>query len=156
MDALGLTILRQELLADLEVLQDSSSKALQRLTDRAPGYAEACAYELARHYGVLEKSFERICVAFENHFEKRGDYHERLLQRIAIELPGVRPAFVPSGELPALRELKGFRHVVRHAYDLRLRPGRLEELARMAAEVTKDFTTWVESFERTVQREQGW
>src|SRR5437868_1156927 len=54
----------------------------------SPGHLEACAYELARFYNILEKMLERICDGFENHLEKRGDYHERLLQRLNLELKG--------------------------------------------------------------------
>ncbi len=157
MDAVGLSILERELLADLAVLRDASSKARQRLQERASGFAEACAYELARHYTVLEKAFERVCIAFENHFDKRADYHERLLQRVAIDLPGIRPAFVPATVATGpLRELKGFRHVIRHAYDLTLRPERLAELAAAADQITNQFSTWVDAFIRAVRAEQGW
>jgi hypothetical protein len=156
MDAVALTILERELASDLAVLRDSSAKARLRLTEAGPGFAEACAYELARHYGVLEKAFERICLAFENHFEKRGDYHERLLQRVSIDLPGIRPVFLPREALGAVRELKGFRHVVRHAYDLTLRPDRLQELAGIAETVSRDFDAWVQTFVSAVRIEQGW
>ena len=156
MDDIGLTILVRELTADATVLRDASAKAVLRLNDRAGGHAEACAYELARFYTVIENAFERVCLAFENHFDKRHDYHERLLQRMAIDLPGIRPAFVPTTELGALRDLKGFRHVVRHAYDLALRPARLTELAADAERIAADFPTWVANFAAAVRREQGW
>jgi hypothetical protein len=48
MDAVELTILERELAADAEVLKEASNKARLRLTERAPGFSEACAYELAR------------------------------------------------------------------------------------------------------------
>jgi hypothetical protein len=156
MDAVGLSILERELAADFAVLSDASNKARQRLIERTPGFAEACAYELARHYTVFEKALERICTAFENHFDKRADYHERLLQRLTIDLPGIRPAFVAREGAAALRELKGFRHVVRHAYDLTLRPERLEDLTILAEETTRLFDAWQRDFCRTVREQQGW
>ncbi len=156
MDAVGLAILERELAADAAILREASSAAALRLRERAGGYAEACAYELARFYTVIEKSFERVCVAFENHFDKRQDYHERLLQRIAVDLPGIRPALVPAAELGALRDLKGFRHVVRHAYALMLRPTRLAELAADAERISAAFPGWVAAFAAAVRREQGW
>ena len=156
MDAVGLAILERELAADATVLRAASAAATLRLRERAGGYAEAAAYELARFYTVLEKSMERICLAFENHFDKRHDYHERLLQRLVLDLPGIRPAFVPAGELPVLRDLKGFRHIARHAYDLQLRPDRLEELAAGAARIGAAYPAWVGNFAASVRREQGW
>lgn len=156
MDDTGLTILTSELAADVEVAREAAERATQRLRESSSGHLEAAAYEPTRLYNILERMFERICTAFENHFEKRGDYHERLLQRLALALPGIRPAFIPATHLPALRELKGFRYVVRHAYDLTLRPDRLTELAAMAEQVTAQLPAWCAGFTRQVRQEQGW
>jgi hypothetical protein len=156
MDPVALAILERELVADAAILRDASASASLRLQERAGGFAEASAYELARFYTVLEKAFERVCLAFENHFDKRHDYHERLLQRMVIDLPGIRPMFVPAVELPALRDLKGFRHVVRHAYDLHLRPSRLIELGADAARIASLFPDWTAAFVATVRRDQAW
>jgi hypothetical protein len=132
MDAAGLTILLRELEADFAVAKDAADKAAFYLKQNSAGRLEACAYELSRFYNVLERMLERICESFENHFEKRGDYHERLIQRLMLDLPGIRPSFIPSDQAPDLRELKGFRHVMRHAYDLILREDRLIELVQIA------------------------
>lgn len=156
MDAVGLTILERELAADAAILREASTAAAKRLRDREGGHAEAAAYELARFYTVLDKSFERVCLAFENHFDKRHDYHERLLQRMALDLPGIRPAFFPAAELATLRDLNGFRHVVRHAYDLTLRASPLTELAADAGRIAADFPVWSTEFAAAVRREQGW
>jgi len=156
MDPLGLIILERELAADFVVLRSASASANRRLQGRAGGYAEAAAYELARFYTVLEKALERVCMAFENHFEKRQDYHERLLQRMSLDLPGLRSAFIPPESHDALRELKGFRHVDRHAYDLTLRPDRLKELAATADQIAADLPTWSSNFVAAVRREQSW
>ena len=60
MDALGLTVLLTELEADNAVVRDAAGKAKARLLEKSPGHLEACAYELARLYNVLEKMFENI------------------------------------------------------------------------------------------------
>jgi hypothetical protein len=156
MDAAGLSILSAELAADCTVLADAGKKAGLRLRDQGPGHMEACAYELARLYNVLEKMLERICDAFENHFEKRGDYHEKLIQRLNLRLEGIRPAFIPPGRAAEIRELKGFRHVMRHAYDLTLRPDRLSELVVVAERLAAELPTWCGCFEKAVRAEQHW
>ena len=156
MDAVGLTVLLREMEVDCAVVRDAAQKAALRLRERGPGHAEACAYELARLYNTLEKMFERICEAFENHFEKRGDYHERLVQRLTLDLPGIRPDFIPGGSAPAVRELKGFRHVVRHAYDLELKGERLDELSALAGQLATDLPGWCAVFGQRVRTEQGW
>jgi hypothetical protein len=156
MDAAGLTVLLKEMEADCIVAADASEKAAIRLRQDSPGHLEACAYELARFYNVLEKIFERICEAFENHLEKRGDYHERLIQRMTLDLDTIRPAFVPKDRLSDIRELKGFRHIARHAYDLTLRADRLGELARIAQDVGKELPAWCVEFRERVRAQEGW
>jgi Rad3-related DNA helicase len=156
MDAAGLTVLLRELAADTAVARDAAQKAEARLREQTPGHLEAAAYELTRLYNVIERMLERVCDAFENHFEKRGDYHERLLQRLALDLEGIRPALIPPDRLGDLRELKGFRHLVRHAYDLTLRPDRLAELVVIARQVTTELPQWCTEFEGKVCLQQGW
>ena len=146
MDRIGLAILEQELKADAAVMAEAAELAGARLADAHPGHLSAAGYELNRMYNVLEKSFERLCEAFENHFEKSGDYHERLIERMSLDLPGIRPRFLPPEFRSAVRELKSFRHFFRHAYDPILRSDRLAELAAAAAGVSTVFPTWVDDF----------
>jgi hypothetical protein len=156
MDAAGLTVLMAELEADSAVLANAASKAAQRIAETNPGHLEACAYELARVYNVFEQILERICQACENHFEKRGDYHEKLIQRLSLNLKGIRPAFIPAERVADIRELKGFRHVMRHAYDLSLRPDRLAELAAIAGRLAAELPAWRGEFAQKIRQEQGW
>ena len=156
MDAIGLGILERELAADRRVLADAAGKAAQRIGETHDGHLEACAYELARFYTVFERMLEGICEAFENHFEHDGDWHERLLTRLSLELPGLRPAFLPETAVENLRELKRFRHLIRHAYDLKLRDERLRELVQCAVECDSAVRAWCEDFVGAVRREQNW
>ena len=156
MDAVGLGILERELAADRRVLADATGKAAQRIEDTYDGHLEACAYELARFYTVFERMLQTICEAFENHFEHEGDWHERLLNRLSLDLPGLRPAFLPRAAVDRVRELKRFRHLIRHAYDLTLREDRLRELVRIATEVDGEVRAWCADFLAAVRREQNW
>lgn len=142
-----------ELAADGKVLASAADNATQWIGQPSTGHLEACAYEMSRFYTVLERMLERVCEAFENHFEKTGNYHEKPLQRLALDLPGLRPAFLPADALP---ELRRFRHLVRHAYDLTLRADRLGELVQMARRVKTALPGWCAEFAAGVRREQGW
>ena len=156
MDAGGLTILLKEMEADCAVARDAAQKAAQRLKEESPGRLEACAYQLSRFYNALERMLERICEGFENRFERRGDFHEKLIQRLALDLEGIRPAFLPQNRLAEVRELKGFRHLMRHAYDLTLREERLAELSSIAQGLAADLPGWCAELARRVRAEQGW
>jgi hypothetical protein len=98
----------------------------------------------------------RICRGFENHFDKRDDYHARLIQRLVLELPGIRPEFIPKTGISIVRELKGFKHVVRHAYDLEFRAPRVAELTQMAESLATELPGWTASFASRVKAEQRW
>lgn len=156
MDAVGLGILERELAADRLVLADAAGKAAQRIEDTHDGHLEACAYELARFYTVFERMLQGICEAFENHFEHEGDWHEKLLTRLSLDLPGLRPAFLPEAAVEKLRELKRFRHLIRHAYDLTLREERLRELVCFVIETDGAARGWCVDFLGAVRREQNW
>lgn len=146
MARVGLAILEQELAADATVMAEAARLAAERLADEHAGHLSACGYELNRFYNVLEKSFERLCEAFENHFEKAGDYPERLLERVSLDLPGIRPRFLPAELRTHVRELKSFRHFFRHAYDPILRADRLAELVAGAIDVSAAFPEWIRQF----------
>lgn len=153
MDHVALQILRAGLEQDSRVVQNAAQRAQQHLHEGHPGSLEACGFELQRLYNVLEKSFERVCEAFENHFEKRADYHEKMIERMTLALPGIRPPFLPGADWDAVRELKSFRHVFRHAYELQLRSESLARLAAIGARIADAFPVWTASFVAEVDRE---
>ena len=132
------------------MIQSASRKAALRLSETTDGRLEACAFELVGLYNIFEKILERVCSGFENHFETKGAYHERLLSRLALELPDIRPAFIPKEFVPSVRELKRFRHFVRHAYDIEFREDRMAVLAGLAAQLAAQLPAWSEDFGRRV------
>jgi len=152
-DRIALTILQRGLQEDAAVLARAADTAEQRLAHDHPGHLEACGFELHRFYNVFEKALERICLAFENHLDKRGEYHERLIERMTLDLPGVRPAFLPLDHRDDIRDLKGFRHLFRHAYDIQLRRDRLADLSRATRRVATAFPGWCTSFIDAVARQ---
>lgn len=86
------------------------------------------AVTLEHYYTGFETVAERVVRAFEGMPLAGADWHKELLETVSLDLPGIRPALVGPGTLEGLRELLGFRHVLRHAYAVSLRPTRLAEL----------------------------
>jgi len=146
MDLIAREILRRELIEDARIIAKATDRAVGFLSGKSPGYLEATAYELHRGYNIMELALERVCRACENHLDPGRDYHERLLERMALDLPGIRPAFLSGQARRQLREWKGFRHVVRHAYDLEFDPDRLEQLTHIASNVSQAFPSWIDHF----------
>jgi uncharacterized protein YutE (UPF0331/DUF86 family) len=74
---------------------------------------------------------------------------------LSIPIAGVRPALIPRELKNPLEELKGFRHVLVHAYDLELDPEKLTLLMKYAERVASEMPTLAEAFIERVKRQQG-
>jgi CRISPR/Cas system CSM-associated protein Csm2 small subunit len=151
MDRIALQILEDGWAEDARVMTAAEKTMRERLAEPSAGRHAAAAFKINRIYNILEKSFERLCETFENHLDRSGRYHEHLIERVCLELRGIRPAFVPRNAGRAVRELKGFRHVFRHAYDVDLDPARVEEASRNASRCVAEFPGWCEAFLRGVR-----
>jgi len=148
--------LHAEMREDARTAIDAAALAAQRHAVGSDAGFEAAAYQIARFYNINEQMGIRVAKAFENRFEKDHGWHYELLRRLSIEVPGIRPAFYPQDILPLLHDLRGFRHIVNHAYDLRLSPGRLIEVLKNAGQVADLLPGIVADFVARVAREQGW
>lgn len=82
-------------------------------------------------------------------------WHAELISRLAIRIEGVRPAPFPAELRQPLRELRGFRHVFTHAYDLELDPDKLKLLLKYAAQVTSKLRLICADFIRQVAAQEG-
>ncbi len=86
------------------------------------------AYLLHNLYGALEDAFLEIARTFENCIEDPSRYHRELLNRMQLDVPGIRPKLLSGESRIVLDELRGFRHVFRHAYDYELDPDKVKGL----------------------------
>jgi hypothetical protein len=154
MDGIALQTLRDEMLDDGRVIQEAFQKALIRFDRREEVAYEGCAHQLCRLYNVFEQMSLRVAKAFENNIDDEQGWHTSLLSRLAIRIGGVRPALIPSELKLPLQELKAFRHVFVHAYDLQIDPAKLELLLKYARSVADHLPALAENFIGTVAREQ--
>ena len=155
MDRIALQILEDGWEPDGRAMRRAIATLRDRLAESTDGRWAAAAFEINRIYNILEKAFERLCESFENHLEKIGKYHDTLIERATLDLKGIRPAFLPGDTLRDVRELKGFRHLFRHAYDLDLDPVRVAAAADNAARCVAGFDSWCRSFLEEVRRRYG-
>ena len=120
-----------------EIAADRSAMALRMKELEAMGPltrqsgAPACALvavSLHHAYGAFEAACERIARELDGGVPGGADWHQRLLDTMALEIPGVRPAVVSSPALSTLRRLLAFRHFFRHAYAVTWDEVQLESL----------------------------
>lgn len=77
---------------------------------------ESIGYWLHNLYCAYEDLFKIICSFWENNITSDSGYHTSLLRRMVFAIEGIRPALLSEDSLRVLDELRGFRHMFRHAY----------------------------------------
>jgi hypothetical protein len=82
-------------------------------------------------YSGLERIFEKIASTIDGSVPSGVNWHQELLNQMAVEVPRIRPAVI-SVDLKKddLEEYRGFRHVVRNVYTYRLDPEKLRPLVK--------------------------
>jgi hypothetical protein len=135
MDRVGVTVLRREVAADCAVATEAFAQAEARVRDGAARDLEAAAFQLVRCYNALEQAALRVAKAFENQIEDDAGWHTEVMRRLTLDLPGIRPAVFQPMDLSRLRELRAFRHLIVHAYELLLDRERMSRLLREGNEV---------------------
>jgi hypothetical protein len=147
MDEKQLSILRSEIEYQIEIIETIFDKIADRkhYIDEVRGL-ESLAYQLHNlHnlYSAFEDLFLIVAKHFENTIEDESRYHIELLQRMIIDIEGVRPPLLKRETMNWLDELRAFRHVFRHAYSYELDKRKLQlviESAEKLNECYKDDT----------------
>ena len=76
-------------------------------------YLDGVVLNLHGFYGGLERLFERIAVLVDDARPAGPDWHQTLLQQMAQEVPGVRPAVISESARATLDAYRSFRHVAK-------------------------------------------
>lgn len=145
------------LLGFLNNQMDLIQKILQNIdltTPDSPEKVSHLRYLLHNLYCALEDVFREVAQTFENRIEDPARYHRELLKRMNCEIPQIRPQLLTSKSYVILNELRGFRHVFRHAYDYELAADRVAQLKRNVLEgwgiVRRDLDNFVRFLEKNM------
>ncbi|MCI0691533.1 hypothetical protein L0337_05940 [candidate division KSB1 bacterium] len=93
--------------------------------------SESAALRLHNFYTGCERIFKLIATEVNGVLSQSLDWHKRLLNQVALEVAGIRPAVISAETRKDLEELLNFRHVVRNIYAFELKPERIEELVKL-------------------------
>ncbi len=111
----------QELNGDIskmERLKATNTRAWARIENGSTDVLDygALAFTIHTIYGVLENYFLRISKFFENSLPS-DSWHRTLVERMALDIPGVRPALMADRDLTSMiLELLRFRQKFRNLY----------------------------------------
>lgn len=106
----------------IERICEEAAQCCRELSARAPTSLERRGAGDILHdfYGAAERALERVAVEMNGGAPGGSDSHVQLLQRMARELPGVRPAVLSEPTARQLVEYLRFRHLFRHRYGFEL------------------------------------
>ena len=111
---------------------------------------ESAGYWMHNLYCAFEDLFKMVAGFWENNLIANGEYHIHLLKRMLVEIKGVRPALLTSDSYKFLNELRGFRHVFRHAYSYGLDAERVSALLRKILDQKDVLKGDLQTFQNTV------
>jgi hypothetical protein len=139
-------------LKELSVLAKRAEQGLKKAKEKNDDYyLDSVALNLHGIYSGLERIFERIATAIDSSLPSGTNWHRELLNQMAIEVPGIRPAVISSDLKEKLEEYRGFRHVVRNVYTYRLKPEKIEGLVSMLNTVMAKVETDITGFANFLQ-----
>lgn len=95
---------------------------------------ESAGYWMHNLYCAFEDLFKLVAAYWENNLSVNGEFHVNLLKRMIINIREIRPALLSRESFEYLNELRGFRHVFRHAYSYGLDDERVTYLLRKMIE----------------------
>lgn len=154
-EVLRIVTLLAEVAADRGALEDQHRRVCAALAQQDwpqdDPMLSVVAVALHHYYGAAESVFERIARGFEGPPAPGARWHQELLERMALELAGIRPAVVSPGTRTGLRELLGFRHFFRHAYAVALDPQRLRQRAEALLALHRALCAELDQFEATLR-----
>lgn len=120
--------------------------------DEQPGseHIESTGYWLHNLYCAYEDLFKIVASFWENSVTSDGTYHKQLLKRMILQINGLRPALISQESFKLLDELRGFRHVFRHAYSYGLDAERVAFLLKRVLQQQSGILTDIDRFRQHV------
>lgn len=155
-------------LIDLAERIRSEMKDLRRVVKRAEQgwerskinaddmYVDGVALNLHGFYSGLERLFELIATAVDQNKPQGAEWHKELLEQMAKEVTGIRPAVISDQVQRDLDEYRRFRHLIRNVYTFKLVPAKVGDLmqktSRLYIQVRREMLAFADFLERQARK----
>jgi hypothetical protein len=151
-----LPILKIEIEKELKELERLCGEMEEVARRREPSFIEVRAAGSILHdfYCGVEKIFKKIASRIDRDIPSGEDWHLQLLERMTLDLPGLRPAVIGEQMKNRLSEYLRFRHLFRNIYGFELRWILMEELGHGMREVLTALQQAIERFLDFIQSMQ--
>lgn len=110
----------------------------------------ALGYTIHNLYNAIESYFYRVAKFFENELGE-ADWHKTLVDRMTLDIQGLRPAVIDLEAARTIDELRRFRHLFRNLYKTPLIPAKVRFANEAAHGVVHVMTTSHERFDGFLQ-----
>lgn len=142
------------LIADIELGKQSlrqvarhRQEILDVLDQEAPFFRNSGAsVALQDFYNTVEKIFQQIAQEIDGSLPSGDAWHQQLLQRMTVAIPGHRPAVIDAKLATILGEYLRFRHLFHHIYGFELDWARIEPLLVDLSTVMARFLQQIDAF----------
>lgn len=111
----------------------------------------ALGYTIHNLYTAFESYFLRIAKFFENEIN-RQEWHSSLIERMTLDIEGIRPALFTLDFSYKIGELMRFRHLFRNLYKTPLIPEKILLANRFADGIVDEFAGFHEQFDRFLKQ----
>lgn len=111
---------------------------------------ESAGYWMHNLYCACEDLFKLVSGFWENELSAGGEFHIHLLKRMMLNIEDVRPSLLSEASYRILNELRGFRHVFRHAYSFGLDDERVSALLRKILDRKDSIISDLQNFRKTI------
>lgn len=143
--------IKQEI-SDLYNIKNSVSRRWQKaLLD--DDYLGSVAFDLQSFYQGVERVFEIIAKSIDRSVPDGEKWHKVLLEQMASEISGIRPAVISPETRESLDQFRMFRHVAHNIYSFNIIPERIKGLMdniSMAVDlVCRDFSIFADFLEKS-------
>ncbi len=138
--------------ANLRMRQKLVDVIYDKITKRQKGYAndriilESLAFQLHNLYCAFECLFGIVADHFENRFLDETVRNKKLLNRMKMNIAGIRPSFISEPAFVLLTELCNFRRFFRHEYQIKLEPAQIKIVLQKALALKKIYKKDVATF----------
>lgn len=112
-----IALLRAQIAADRASIRKRLTTVAEKSAPRTDEEGDHLALNAHRVYAALKSILERVAKTLEGGLPGGATWHQELLDNAFLDVAGVRPAVLSTELLEPIRQLRGFRHFVRHAYD---------------------------------------
>jgi hypothetical protein len=143
----GLT--EAEMRKQLGYLDDIVNRVLHRAAQMAseqPITIEATSFQINNYYSAVEDLCRIVAAAFENNIADLSRWHSELIDRMTLDVAGVRPPLLSDETAQLLHRLRSFRHFFRHAYRVELDEGEVRKNLERLKEAHPRLLADVEQF----------